>query len=304
MFGVNYDNPWIADVETARRRAPAWAVALLAVAWAALVLFSSRGVAPTLHAAVGAILHGFAEPWPAIGSQSARRALVFIPLLALALAAGRFEGRPLWRAGSRPILATLAGFGLGAGGLFVCVAIAALAGVVTIGATSPFSAPLAGLAVGIAGVVFQTATEEVYFRGWLQPLCCSRWGPWLGLAATAALFTVLHLIGGDRSLLSLGALFLGGLMFGLLALRSGGLWAPWAAHFAWNWTESGGLGLDPNPGVPTTGALIDLDLKGSGLWSGGADALNGSLATLITLAVIVAALASVRFAEAHRTGRG
>jgi len=305
VFGVNYDNPWIVDVERARRRASAWAVAVVAMTWAVLVLIASRNLAPALAAAVGTALQRTADPWPAIGSQSARRALVFVSLMAVAVAGGWIEGRSPWRTGARPVLASLFGLGLGAGGLCACVAIAALAGAVTGGAEAPFTASLAGLTVGVCGVAFQTATEEVYFRGWLQPLCCARWGPWLGVAVTAALFTLLHLIGGARSLLALANLFLGGMMFGLLALRSGGLWAPWAAHFAWNWTESGGLGLDPNPGVPTTGSLIDLDLTGPALWSGGPDALDGSLATVIALVLIVTALASVRVvrSKGRRTDR-
>jgi hypothetical protein len=81
---------------------------------------------------------------------------------------------------------------------------------------------------------------------------------------------------------------------GLLALRTGGLWAAFAAHGVWNWTESCGVGLDPNPGVGAFGALIDLDLAGPALWSGGEDGLNGSLALTLVLGVIVTVLIALR----------
>jgi membrane protease YdiL (CAAX protease family) len=296
MFGVTYGNPWIEGVDRARRRLMAWTVVVFAMGWAVLVLFANRSLAPSLYAAVGRAFAGAPAPWPAIAGQSARRAFVFVLLMTVALLAAGFEGRWLWRRGARPGASAAIGLVLGGAGLCASVAIASMAGVVTAGGDRPLAAGIGGLAIGVAGVAFQTATEEVYFRGWLQPLLCARWGPWLGVLSTAALFTLLHLVGGARSLFTLLNLFLGGLMFGLLALRTGGLWAPWAAHFAWNWAESGGLGLDPNPGSPLTGVLVDLDLKGPALWSGGADALNGSLATVIVLMLIVGALAGARVA--------
>jgi membrane protease YdiL (CAAX protease family) len=135
-------------------------------------------------------------------------------------------------------------------------------------------------------VAFQSTAEEVFFRGWLQPLLCARWGPWFGLATTAALFGALHLIAGVHGPLAVANVFLAGLLFGLLALRSGGILAPLAAHFAWNWTESGLLGLAPAP----MDSLFHLRLGGAALWSGGADAMDGSLGPTLVLLVLDACL--------------
>ena len=53
------------------------------------------------------------------------------------------------------------------------------------------------------------------------------------------------------------------------------------------------LGLDPNPGVAPTGSLVDLDLAGPALWSGGTDGMNGSLAaTFVLLTLVVAMMAA------------
>ncbi|MGA2952398.1 MAG: CPBP family intramembrane glutamic endopeptidase [Caulobacteraceae bacterium] len=290
MFAVTFDNPWIAAVEAARRRVPALAAVLLAAAWVALTLAVARLTAPAVWAAAADVAPALGTHWAMIAARSVRNAAIFTSLLLFALAAARFEGRSAWLAGWRPPAATFWGASLGACGLLSSVAIATLAGAVARGTATPLS--LASIALGFFGFAFQTATEEVYFRGWLQPLCCARWGPWLGVAATAVLFALLHLVSGTRSPTAVASLVLGGLMFGLLALRSGGLWAPWAAHFTWNWLESGGLGLDPNPASP--GSIISLTLKGSALWSGGPEGMNGSLATVIVLALIVASLVWAR----------
>ena len=86
---------------------------------------------------------------------------------------------------------------------------------------------------------------------------------------------------------------LGGLWFGLLAVRSGGILAPMAAHFAWNASESIGFGLDPNPGVDDLGALANYDLVGLPIWGGSPEGLNASIAMTLVLAALVIPLLPV-----------
>ncbi|HEX7758114.1 MAG TPA: CPBP family intramembrane glutamic endopeptidase [Caulobacteraceae bacterium] len=131
-----------------------------------------------------------------------------------------------------------------------------------------------------------------------------RWGAWMGLLATSLIFCGLHVVGGARAPLAAINIFLAGLFFGLLALRSGGLVAPITAHFAWNWAETGLFATDPNPGAGPFGALVDLDLTGPSLWSGGADTMNGSLATTLVLgALILGLMLAVRQRRAAAAAR-
>ena len=83
---------------------------------------------------------------------------------------------------------------------------------------------------------------------------------------------------------------LAGTLFGMLALRTGGLAAPVAAHWAWNCTETLALGLSPNPGVGDFGALADLDMRGSALWGGSEYGLNGSIAATFVLVALITPL--------------
>ncbi len=182
------------------------------------------------------------------------------------------------------------GLGIGLGGLLICIVIAGLALGVHPRAGNSFAAgPIIG---GTLLVLFQAGVEEVYFRGWLQPVLSRAWGNIAGLLVTAAAFAMLHLLGGDRSLTTLANLILGGLLFGLLAQRSGGIVMSVAAHFAWNWAEGIGLGLAPNPGVGSFGALFDLDMTGSGLWGGSSEGLNASLAMTFVLAALILPVAA------------
>lgn len=291
MFAIDFSNPWVASVDAARRKAPAWLVYVAALGLAAGVVAVGGRAAEAVQSALappaGAPAPSWLAAWDLIGSDL----FVFLPLTLVAVGGLLAEGRTVVPAIARP-LANL-GFGAlgGASAFAVALALAALAGSVTVGAGGLVGTrALGGAAAGAVLIAVQAGAEEIYFRGWLQPIVCARWGPWLGGAATAAAFAALHLLAAVGSPLALANTFLAGLALGLLALRTGGLMASIAAHTAWNWTESFGLGTDPNPGVGPLGALADLDLGGRALWSGGSEAMNGSLATTVVLAAVTVAL--------------
>jgi membrane protease YdiL (CAAX protease family) len=180
---------------------------------------------------------------------------------------------------------------LGLLGYGVAVGVAALCGGVRVDANYMNGPSLAfrltGMAVGALLIAFQAMGEELFFRGWLQPILAARWGPWVGLVAASLLFAAAHAMGRPIGIIALVNDALAGLAFGLIAFRSGGLLAPFAAHFAWNWIEQSVLGLTPNPGIDPLGALIDLDLVGPPLVTGGADEMNGTLGATLALLVMI-----------------
>lgn len=197
--------------------------------------------------------------------------------------------------GPRPLAMAGLGAAIGLGGLFAAFAYARIAGVAV-----PVTAASAGagaLLLGTVATIVQTAAEEVYFRGWLQRALGDAWGPAPALLVTAIVFAALHLLGGARAPLSLVNLLLGGLLFGLLAQRSGGIAASTAAHLSWNWSEQLLLGLDPNPGTGSYGALFDHDLIGAPLWGGSPEGLNASIAVTLVMAALLLPLATWRRAS-------
>jgi membrane protease YdiL (CAAX protease family) len=288
---LTFDNPWIIGVDAAIRRAPAWVVVAAVLAAAVAVGVLSRVLGGMIPQAVAELLPG---PFGAQLGMALLYVLVFAPLWMTAGLGAMAERRVVWRSEPRPLLAGAGGLLLALAGLAVAVGIAAAAGAVRHGAEAGQGGGAGvGVLLGLAVFAYQAGGEEVLFRGWMQPVLGARLGPWLGLLATALAFGLLHLVGDRHTPLAMLNLVLAGLMFGLLALRSGGLWAAFCAHAAWNWAESCAAGLDPNPGVGAFGALTDLDLAGPPLWSGAGDALNGSLALTLVLTVIVATLAAL-----------
>lgn len=216
---------------------------------------------------------------------------IFGPMAIAALAAGWFTGS-LPAAGSQPVRWAAIGLASGAAGLTLAASYAWLAGSAVSGAggTLQVAAFLAGIAI-IAG---QVAAEELFFRGWMQPLLARHAGPLAALIAAAIAFAAFHMLGGARAPLTLLNLLLGGVWFGLLGWRSGGLIAPVAAHFGWNAAEQLVMGLDPNPGIGDFGALLDWDLTGVAMWGGTAEGLNASLAMTFVLAALLMPLITQR----------
>jgi len=218
---------------------------------------------------------------------------VFGILIVAALIAGALVGRNVAAAGPRPGPMAAIGLAVGIGGVSIATGYAAIAGTLTTGAGAGTGAGL--LLLGAGAVAVQVVGEEVFFRGWLQPALVDRWSPAAGVVATALLFAGLHVVGGARAPLSIANLFLGGLMFGLFALRGRGLAGAVGVHFGWNATEQLVWGLDPNPGVGGFGAIADRDLAGAALWGGSGEGLNASIGMTAVLLAILAALALSRW---------
>ncbi len=205
--------------------------------------------------------------------------LVFGPMLVVATGLAWLVGT--LRGGS--VRAFAPGALLGVAALALAVSYCALAGTLSIGGTAVTAIwPLGLLSVGV-----QVVAEEAMFRGYVQPLLVRGIGAVAGVAVTAGAFALLHAVLGMVDGIELTNMLLGGLLFGLLALR-GGLAAAVGAHLAWNGVEQLGFGLDPNPGVGAFGALVDLNLVGAARWGGSEAGLNASLAMTFALVVALA----------------
>ena len=212
--------------------------------------------------------------------------LVFGPLFALAIVLGLLTRQPVMRAGNRPVQWTLAGLACGTVAILSTIGFSWLSGGLR-PALNPLPVVPEWIALGIGLTVLQAGAEEVLFRGWLQPALIARIGRSWGVLAGALVFAGFHALAATSDPISLANLVLGGLWFGLLALRSRGILAPLAAHFAYNVIEDCGFGLVPNPGVGPLGAWHDLDLIGAPLWGSSAEGLNASLGTTAALVALI-----------------
>lgn len=255
-------------------------VLIAAVIAGAAVVSAAMLLAPVLGAMLG--------DWSPAGQESLFSGVLYGVLALIAVLGRRLAGLPDSTASSPVARWVALGAAIGIGGLMLALGDATLAGTV---ARGPSGGSIGTLLLGTLVVAGQSASEEVFFRGWLQPVLARSWHIAAAIGVTAVAFAALHIAGGARTPLTLVNLLLGGVLFGLLAWRSGGLAAPIAAHAGWNWSEGIVFGLDPNPGTGGFGALHDLDMTGAARWGGSAEGLNASIAMTMVLVALILPLA-------------
>ena len=259
-------------------------------------LFGWLALLVGLGAALGLLLGGqaLAEAMPVeslAGAITVFYLLLFGPLIVLSLLLGAAERRSVLRAGTTPLRWLAIGLVIGIGGVLTCVLYVRINGTLVPATHDPL--PQGFLALGFAITALQVFAEEVLVRGWLLSALQDRLGPALAVLGSALAFSIFHMVGGDVTPLSLVNVLLGGIWFGLLAQRSGGIIAPFAAHYGWNVTEDIGFGLVPNPGVAEFGAMFDHDMVGLPLWGGSEEGLNASLAMTFVLVALILPLLPV-----------
>jgi membrane protease YdiL (CAAX protease family) len=255
----------------------------LIAAAALLAVLLGTGGGPLLYGALSGALPN---------AETVQRSVLFLLVMApLYLAAVVMllllkEPAPAAALGPGPGLA----FGALSGtlGFGTAIGLASLLGALAFGAPPP-PIQVLDFAVGVLLMAFQVFGEELFFRGWLQRALDGRVGPAISLGVASLAFGAAHAIGRHLGVIALVNDALAGVAFGLLYRRSGSLWAPVAAHFAWDALEQCVAGLTPNPGIDPLGSLFNLELMGPDWLAGGMDELNGSLACTLGLVLMILA---------------
>jgi membrane protease YdiL (CAAX protease family) len=218
--------------------------------------------------------------------------LVFVVCKVVISRLGRHprDDLPLAQAPAHLALGLAIGFGLFSG----VVAVAALLGVYRI---SGWGTLEGGLAFFMFGGVFAGFVEEVLFRGiifrWLEELA----GSWIALLLSAALFGAAHAANDNATVFSSAAIAIeAGVLLGAAYMITRSLWLAIGLHAGWNLTQ--GLVFDVNVSGNAVDGLVEAQLTGPELLSGGAFGLEASV-----IAVVIATSAGLwGLAVARRRG--
>ncbi|MGB3375496.1 MAG: type II CAAX endopeptidase family protein [Microbacterium sp.] len=158
---------------------------------------------------------------------------------------------------------------------------------------------LAGALAVIGTMVAVAIAEEVLFRAIIFRLVQQRWGTWLALVVSAALFGLVHLLNPGATLWGVLAIAIeAGLMLGAAYVLTGSLWLSIGLHFGWNVTIVAIFGTVTS-GSEVAGSLVSATTSGPAWLSGGAFGPEASV-----FAIAVCTVASVILLRAaHRRGR-
>ena len=122
--------------------------------------------------------------------------------------------------------------------------------------------------------------EEVVFRGYILGNLMPSMNKWIALPVSALIFALAHLANPDFSITAAVNIFLAGLLLGANYIYTKNLWFSIMLHFAWNFFQGPILGYYVS-GLHLQ-SLLQHELKGSELLTGGKFGFEGSLiATLL-----------------------
>jgi membrane protease YdiL (CAAX protease family) len=141
---------------------------------------------------------------------------------------------------------------------------------------------LVGIVSSLMVMLARVAPEEFVYRVLMFPaLLYLVRNPWAALLIQAALFGLAHGANPGATILSTFSVTLGGVMYGLAYLGTGGrVWMALGLHAAWNWFQGPVFGFAVS-GNEIASSVLVTQLSGPALLSGGA---FGPEATLIAIA--------------------
>lgn len=149
---------------------------------------------------------------------------------------------------------------------------------------------LISILIILIGWIIQGATEEILTRGWLMNVLSAKYNVWIGLLTSSLFFSFLHLLNPSVNYISLINIALVGFFFGLYVIKSGDLWGACAIHTAWNFAQGNIFGLQVSGISVKVGTLIDLNLVGNELITGGEFGPEAGLCATLILVISILVL--------------
>ena len=133
--------------------------------------------------------------------------------------------------------------------------------------------------------------EELLLRGYILSNLMESLSKWPALIISALVFTLLHATNPDFSVVGAVNILLAGLLLGINYIYTKNLWFGILLHFSWNFFQGPLLGFEVS-GVHLE-SLLQHEIQGSELLTGGKFGFEGSLVATVLLALATGALAWV-----------
>lgn len=226
-------------------------------------------------------------------------ALTYLPvILPIYIWIKKREQRPFWTIGLER-RGAIEKFGVGFVFGFILMSVGAGTAIILGAEVDPGRAEAVGLEaiapalVVLVGWAIQGTVEEMMFRGWLLPATGVQLSPVAGIAFSTLVFAVAHAANPGLNTYAVINLFLVGVLFALVALFEGGIWAASGLHVAWNWAQSNVYGFEVSGLTIGGGSIVRIDPSGSTALTGGDFGFEGSaIATAVIIAGIFLILAA------------
>lgn len=147
------------------------------------------------------------------------------------------------------------------------------------------------LALGCIQMLLIAFTEELVFRGYILNNLLPVTNKWTALLASAVIFTLFHIGNPGISTVAAINIFLAGLMLGINYIYTKNLWFGILLHFTWNFYMGCILGYKVS-GLQFQ-SLLQQELSGSTLFTGGNFGFEGSVVASVLFVLAAGALALI-----------
>ncbi|KAF2511218.1 CPBP family intramembrane glutamic endopeptidase [Flavobacterium foetidum] len=144
--------------------------------------------------------------------------------------------------------------------------------------------PISFILIPFALMFTVAIIEEILVRGIIFRIMEEKLGSYIALAISSFLFGIFHLANPHSTLISSICITTAGFLMGAVFIYSRNLWMPIALHFAWNFTQSGIFGAITS-GNEKTKSLVEAQIQGPELITGGAFGPEGSIQAIVFLAL-------------------
>jgi hypothetical protein len=150
------------------------------------------------------------------------------------------------------------------------------------------NADFSKLFIAFGMVVIIAFSEELVFRGYILNNLMQSFNKWIALFISAILFAAAHSLNPGINLLSVGGLFLAGILLGINYIYTKNLWFAILFHLSWNFFQGPILGYKVSGvSVPT---LLEQELKGDSAITGGDFGFEASMINILLLLIAISVL--------------
>ena len=170
-------------------------------------------------------------------------------------------------------------------GVFLCLVIAIVLWVMQLLQWYVEDIPVQGLFTSFMIMIAVALAEELVFRGYVLNNLMQSMRPQAALLLSAIIFAVMHSLNPNFNLTAFLNIFLAGLLLGINYIFTRNLWFSIMLHLSWNFVQGPILGFKVSGlELPT---LLQQNLRGSILLTGGEFGLEASWLTLIVFAIAI-----------------
>ena len=143
------------------------------------------------------------------------------------------------------------------------------------------------LMVIFLGLFVAAIFEEIVFRGYMLNNLMESFNNYIALGITAVLFGLVHSFNPNFTILGLINIILGGWFFGLYYVYQKNLWFPIVLHLSWNFFQGPIFGFAVSGEEEGSDFLIQHQLEGSHLLTGGKFGFEGSIILTVLLLILI-----------------